>query len=295
MKKPILLLKNELIKPINQALERIENIQCRKCMDEDEIVLEGLFILTVSSFENSLIDTLKIILLKIPEKLNIKNETISKKVLIDEAPLRQVVEDVVNLLSYKNLEEILNYFLKTIGIGENLISSEHINSMQEIKATRNLLIHNNLIENSFYKETAGLHKRNPEGGTNKLPINQNYLYNSILTLKSVLDQFKFEMLNKYSNYTRINAVKKLFNYIFQTPVMKFENEFETNLENDCIGSLKSQTSRNKSLSSSEKFYYDLWVSHSHSIGFKINSGQFYSISDKNKFNFFIENIDLLKS
>jgi len=59
MEQPILLLKKDLIKPISQALERIEKIRERKANNEDSIILEGLFALALSSFENSLNDTLE--------------------------------------------------------------------------------------------------------------------------------------------------------------------------------------------------------------------------------------------
>lgn len=293
MEKPILLLKNNLIKPIEQALERVEKIRQRKESNNDSIILEGLFVLAVSSFENSLLDTLRILLFNIPEKLDFKSENISKDELIDGNPLKQAVENKINSVSYKNLTEVQKIFAKTTGLPENIISISLTNKLLEIKATRNLLIHNNLIINSIYKEIAGPNQREANAG-NKLIIDQDYLFASLTTLRDILNKYKVKLLEKYSDFTKISAIKKLFSYIFTTPIMIFDNEFEVDNQNDSISGLKNSNRRN-SLSGSEKFYYDIWIAHSHGTRFEFNSGQLYSISNKDKLSFFIKNIDLLKS
>ncbi|AIJ35717.1 hypothetical protein [Porphyromonas gingivalis] len=61
MGKPILLTKTKLIQPIEQALIRIKGIEQREII-EDKIVLDGIFVLAVSSFEYSLNDTLRVLL-----------------------------------------------------------------------------------------------------------------------------------------------------------------------------------------------------------------------------------------
>lgn len=293
MNKPILLLKKDLIKPIDLALERIEKIRQRKASNTDSIILEGLFVLAVSSFENSLNDTLRILLLKIPDKLDFKSENIIKEELIDGNPLSQAIENKIIAISYKSLPEIQKYFAKTTGLDEHIILTQHTDQLLEIKATRNLLIHNNLIVNSMYKETAGPNQRVPNYDK-KLFIDQDYLYSSLTLLRDILSIYKNKLIGKYTGFTKIRAIRKLFNYIFTTPILDFDNEFEVDINNDCIGILKNSNKRN-ALSSSERFFYDIWLAHSHSITFEFNSGHFYNISDKDKFSFLINNIDLLKS
>src|SRR5208282_5233726 len=101
MKKPILLTKKELLDPIKQALDRLESIRQRKALNEDKIILEGLFVLAVASFENSLNDTIKVLLNHIPEKLDIKTENISKKDLIEGDALMKAIDNRINSISYK--------------------------------------------------------------------------------------------------------------------------------------------------------------------------------------------------
>ena len=293
--KPVLLQKNKLIKPIEQALDRIEKIRERKISNDDSIILEGLFILGVSSFENSLIDTLRILLINIPNKLDIKTESITKDELIKGNPLERAIENKLNDVSYKNISEIINYFLEKTTIPQNSIQKDEIDNLIEIKATRNLLIHNNLIINSIYKDTAGVNIR--LGNCNKLEINQDYLLQSIITLKNILQGLKNALLIKYVNFTKLKATEELFKYIFPTPIMHFKNEFETDIKNDTIGKYKVDTSRKNNLSSSENFLYDIWLSHSHRIGFSFDYQNFYTLDNNNKekFGYLISQIDILKS
>lgn len=294
MNKPILLLKKDLLKPINQALTRIEKIRERKANNVDSIILEGLFTLGVSSFEHSLIDTLRTLFLHIPDKLDLKTESITKDTLINGNPLSQAIENKVNSVSYKNISEILKYFADITGIANNLISEEEMNSLIELKATRNLLIHNNLKVNSIYKDTAGPNSRS---SSDRLTISQDYLFESIIVLKTILQKFKVALLEKYKPYTRINATRNLFKYIFPTPIMHFENVFEINEEEDIVGNLLINHSHKNSLSSSETFLFKMWIAHSHAVKFDFDTQHFYRL-DRNsraKLGYLINEIDLLKS
>lgn len=294
MNKPILLLKKELIKPIEQALTRIEKIRERKVNNADSIILEGLFALGVSSFEHSLIDTLRTLFLHIPDKLDLKTESITKDELINGNPLNQAIENKVNSVSYKNISEILKYFADITGIANDLISEEEMNSLIELKATRNLLIHNNLNINSIYKDTAGANSRS---GNGRLTISQDYLFESIIVLRSILQKFKVALLEKYEPYTKINATRNLFKYIFPTPIMHFENVFEINEEEDRVGNLIINDSRKNSLSGSETFIFGIWTAHSHAVKFDFDAQHFYRLdrNNKAKLGYLINEIDLLKS
>lgn len=294
MNKPILLLKFELLKPIAQALERIEKIKHRKVHNDDSIILEGLFALAVSSFENSLNDTLRVLLTNIPDKLDIKNENITKRELIEGNPLKQTIENKVISIGFKSLPDIINYFTTITNINSSLISDKELNALLEIKATRNLLIHNNLIVNNFYFQTAGPNKRDPLDSGGKIIVNQEYLFQSLITIRNILNKFLNELSIKYADYTKIRAVKELFNYIFKTPLLNFENEFDVDEENDVISYRKPSTSIT-SLSDSERFYFDVWLAHTYGRKFEFNSGQFFTINDKEKFMFFMNNINLLKT
>ena len=296
MNKPIILTNKRLVKPIEQALKRVEAIRQRKTTNNDEIILEGLFTLAVASFEHSLNDTLRELLTKIPEKLDFKSEPITKEELLYGDPLKQTIENKVTAIGYKSLPEILKYFIKATGISENVVSEDELNKLLEIKATRNLLIHNNLIINNIYKETAGIYKRNSHS-SNRLFINQDYLFQSLETIRQVLENIKSELSTKYSTFTKINATKNLFQYIFgTTSVLTFEDEFYLNIERDEVGGIKQDSTRIEWLSSSERFFYDLWLAHSHDQNFLFRNGAIYRLDDgnKKKLEYFLYALDILK-
>lgn len=295
MDKPILLQKRKLVKPLEQALERIEKIRERKMNNDDSIILEGLFALAVASFEHSLGDTLRELFTHIPDKLDIKNESISKTELIDGNPLKQAIENKVNAISYKSLSEILTYFARITDISETLITEDELNSLLEVKATRNLLIHNNLMINQIYKDTAGENIRNANNG--RLSITQNYLFESLVTIRSILEKFRDALLEKYNDFTKIKAVKNLFDYIFKTPVMDFNHEFDVDAESDTISNVKSETSNRDDLSTSERFFFDVWIAHTNGTNFNFDNGAFFRLDKNNikKMSYLIENIDLLKT
>ena len=296
MNKPILLTRKNLIKPIETALKRIEEIRQIKAANADKIILEGLFVLGVATFEHSLNDVLRILLTYIPGKLDLKYEQISKKELIDGNPLKHAIENKLNSIGYKNLPDILKYFLEITDLPANTISDEEINCLLEIKASRNLLIHNNLIINSNYKESAGpnIRKANID---NRLEIDQNYLFESLVTIRDVLEKIKAYLNTKYEKYTKIKATKALFEYIFTTPIMKFENEFIINQDKDEIIAFNKDKSWIKSLSSSERFFYDIWLAHFTSKSFNFPRKAIFYLDNKNrrKLEYFLAVIDILKS
>lgn len=294
MGKPILLTKTKLIQPIEQALIRIKGIEQREII-EDKIVLEGIFVLAVSSFEYSLNDTLRVLLNFIPDKLDIKTESIPKNDLVNGNPLELAIENKILSVSYKSLPDILNYFAVTTGIDKKQIDETVLNSLLEIKATRNLLLHNNLVINNIYKDTAGPNIRNPNNGNEKLSIDKDYLVQSLKTIKQVLEKIKTALLDKYASYTNVEAVKRLFQYIFKTPIMVFEKEFE--IDDDQIVGFKSETSAIDRLSTSERFFYDIWLAHSFGGCFQFKPDSIYHLDNNNieKLKYFISALELLKS
>lgn len=295
MKKPILLNKKDLLVPIEQAISRIENIRIRKATNDDSIILEGLLVLAVSSFENSIFDTMRILLTHIPEKMEMKNESISKEELLNGNPIAQVVERKVLEQSYKNAKDFLTYFIKITEIKiADFFESDDFANLIEIKATRNLLIHNNLKINSFYKENAGRFARNSNG--NYLTIDQDYLFNSIVVLKRILMLFEMKLNLKYKNYTRLKALKELFDFTFKTPIMNFENEWEVDMDKDRIIRYKDETSHADGLSSSERMLFEFWLCHVQGLGrIKFEHSFFkFSSNTAEKFGYLVKEVDLFR-
>lgn len=294
MKTPILLTKKALLEPINQALERIEKILQRKASHVDSIILEGLFVLAVASFENSLNDTLRVFLKHIPNKLDIKTETVTKEDLIEGNALEKAIDKKIHGVSYKNLKEIIQYFIDTTDIDKGTTFTTHFDKLQEIKATRNLLLHNNLRINSIYNESAGPLRRS---SNDQLEITQDYLFESITAIKDVLNELSLKLTEKYKGYTRVNAVKSLWEFIFKTPMMKFEDEWVVDKERDVVLYHNEEKSRRGGLSTSELLFFNIWLSHFKGEDVKMTSFDLYRLDSRNikKLAYFFTVIDTIKT
>ena len=312
MNRPILLTKNELLLPIDQAFERLEKIRERKAVNEDSIILEGLFVLAVSSFESSLTDTLRVLLTRIPQKLENKIDAITKEDLIGGNPLKKAIETKINTISYKNVSEVIAYFIKTTAIDENTISGALIEQLQEIKARRNLLIHNNLIINQLYLDTAGNTARanyqREQNSLNitygpsfkptrrdQLQITQDYLFESIITLRDILNAIKIQLSQKYAQYTKIKALRELWKFIFPSSVMEFEKVWVINEEYDRIEKYNEGHLKQYDLSSSEEMVLSIWLSHFLGYGLKTD-WNFYKLDydKRDKLAYLLSVIDLLR-
>ena len=295
MKKPILLTKKELVEPISQALERLKTIKQQKASNEDKIIIEGLFVLAVSSFENSLNDTLRVLIKHIPQKLDSKIDNISKEDLIEDNLLQKAINNKINSISYKNLKEIIDYFIKTTAIDDESLSNSLLDKLQEIKATRNLLLHNNLITNNIYLASAGKLARSRQL-QKQLTFSNDYLFQSIETLIKILQIFHSQLQEKYKNYTKVNAIKKLFEFMFETPIMQFENEWKIDKERDFIHSYNKEKSKRAALSSGEEILFNIWLSHIQGDGIIIRKNNFYRLGSKSrkKLAYLLTVIEILK-
>ncbi|WP_423148474.1 hypothetical protein [Rubrolithibacter danxiaensis] len=279
-RRPVLLTVYNLVAPIEQALARLEEIRQHKSEIEEKILLEGLFVLAVSTFEIALIDTLKFLLSHVPQKLDTKAESISKEDLIEGNALDRAIEIRLQQVSYKGLKEIIDYFVKITSI-QNQNIFKHFEHLQEIKATRNLLIHNNLIVNRVYEETAGPLQREQDC-FRRLYIDQHYLFYSILNLRETLEEIKNSLIDKYKTYTYINALKNLWSFIFTSPVMVFENEWIIDLEKDIVIERNETLSKRECLSSSEQMMYDIWYAHLYGSGLNFDQFNFYKLAGSNR-------------
>jgi hypothetical protein len=295
MPRPILLTQEELLEPINIAIQRVDKIRQLKNQDTDKIILEGLFALIVSSFENAVLDTIRVVLKRIPEKLD-KTPQITKKDLLEGDAISKAIDAEIRRIGYDNIKVILESFVKVTGLSANLLepATIPIGQLIEVKATRNLLLHNDLKMNSEYKAIAGQLTRSTVNG--RLPIDQPYLLESINVISQILHLLRSELIVKYADYSRFKALKNLFDYMFQTPLLRFETSFIFDSENTHIIACKPQIEYPMGdLSSSERLFLNLWISHISGREFNFPTGAFQLLDNinKQKLQYFISVVEIL--
>ncbi len=258
---PVLLTKYQLIEPIVQSLEKLHSIV--KASPEGKsgsLQREGLFVLAVSTAEVMISDALLVLIHHFPGKLPDKQFTVPKNTLLHHPfeVLDDQVEAFLQSLSYKNLSELLDF---THGHLADILNfrQEEGDALQEIKESRNLLLHNNLVPNSMYQNKAGTLKRKTLGGSSRLEIDSDYFYRSLDTLKRLCEDLQNGILVKFSDYTRIDAIRRLWNYVFPRSDMKFEDYWIIDEKTDEV--LAQKIDEYPRLSQSEKMFLGVWLNH----------------------------------
>jgi hypothetical protein len=282
---PCLLVCKELLKPVMTAYERIINkIQVEASKGScSEIVREGLFVLAVASVETMLADTLRYYLKHFPIKLNKKEFTLNKEQLVSWKShlLDSQVDQEIMGFSYESLRSMLKGFKEKLSL-DNDIPQMMINEMIEIKERRNLLLHNNLIMNATYKQKAGpLAEKADSSG--KLAIDAAYLDKSLNSTAGFCQWIEAQLSAKYASYTRIAAIKRLWQFLFKSPVMVFEDYWQLDEERDEVVAYKGSTYEDQGLlSNSEMMFLGVWQSHFHGIPHSIDNLLMYSLDPNNR-------------
>jgi hypothetical protein len=151
-------------------------------------LFENLVVTAISHFESFLFTVLQLVLLTHPKKLtlNVRGMDIKKEIplniLLDannrEDALYEVIERQLNALSYAAPKAYLEYLKSVTGVDTtDPAFADYI----EIKATRDVLIHNAGIVNDVYLSKVG-NKNRGEGG-DRLAIEKQYFNHCIATLK----------------------------------------------------------------------------------------------------------------
>ena len=210
-----------------------------------------------------LADILKEYLLKTPHKISNKDFTFAKDLffknqfsLIDEQ-----VQQSINKLSYSSLKDFLDNFEKIISIDLSIYRSTYEELLQEIKESRNLLVHNDLKINSIYLSKAGPKARERVIDT-RINISSTYFKQSIEVLYALCDSCEKEITEKYKKYTNIKAIRSLWDYIFTSPIFTFEEWWDVDESMDSIyGRGKADIKYYGNPSSSEKIFLSVWFNH----------------------------------
>jgi hypothetical protein len=137
--------------------------------------------------------------------------------------------------------------------------------IQEIKATRNLLLHNNLVFNEFYADQAGPRRRWDRDRHDRLLVDHEYVAISVATIVELLEKCADRLLEKYASYTKIRANRTLWAYLFDSPIMSYDEFWDVDETRDAIVAMKTN-SHESALASSEKVMLGLWRAHFNGSG-----------------------------
>jgi len=140
----------------------------------------------VSSFERFVFDFLRLWLTEYPGSL--ANHQLTFRTVLDARDKSTIVDSVVqkevHTLAYQRLADWFEYLQKIANLGYPELND--IERLAEIKATRDVLVHNNGIANSIYVDKAMGQARCAEGAQLELP--ENYHRQSWQLIRRIVDE-----------------------------------------------------------------------------------------------------------
>jgi len=248
MKKPVIILKDNLLMPIRATENRINEIKEEINSVSSPICLNGLFLMLVSYIESMQKEVLRYYLKYHPEKIT-DNKTIEidKSILLDNEDFYLTESVVSEYIAKMPNWQLTKIFYKALKI--NKPNNDLNSSIEDIRKRRNELIHKNLTIDFKHKWEA-----------EKKFIDIDYLNYSLNQYDNYLNYLKTEISKKYHKYTKINVLKNLWHYTFNTPLCaNFEDYWHINFEKDSISAWKESKHETR-LSSSETFMLGIWRS-----------------------------------
>jgi hypothetical protein len=155
-----------------------------------EMLYENLLVTAVSRFEAHLLEVLREFLVRAPEKLlrGPRGGDAGKSVALQAVVEAESLEDLYAGLIDQRLQTIFyakpaEYLLYFRQITEIEVDQDIFAQFVEIKATRDLIVHNRLIVNELYVEKAGSKARGGLGEV--LKVRQHYFESSLSCMKSL--------------------------------------------------------------------------------------------------------------
>ena len=119
----------------------------------------------------------------------------------------------------------------------------------DIRSTRNELVHKNLQLDYKKKRIRELNH-----------LDKNIIEKYLGIYNKYLNHIQLSISERYAEYSKLNALRKLWHYTFSTPLCeKFEDYWYIDEESDAIQGYKNPE-KAVGLSSSERFLLDIWKS-----------------------------------
>lgn len=258
LEQPAILAYNE----IKKILEEVKHQQI------SDYSIKGLFSLAVAHLETMLSDLMKKQLQFFPQKIGaykaeiseteeskkgVKEIFVSKEAIYRGSIVENIIEGEIHKLSYKDIGSQISTFRKIMSLNLEFAIA-NLDTLIEIKETRNLLLHNNLYVNDFYLNKTKSVKRGFFRGE-IISIDKTYASASLNLILEIVLNIINELRVTFGKYTLLSMLQRLWRYTFKNEMIKMEDFASINIRDDIYdGPFKLPSF----LSSSEKTYMEFW-------------------------------------
>lgn len=162
-------------------------------------------IVTVALTEDCIQSVLREIPLRNPQKLAINSagkpfeRTVSMEDVLEASSKREILSRIVDRqiigLFYKSPADQFLYMEKVLSVRVDGETKDHY---AEIKATRDIIVHNTGIVNALYLEKAGGKARAKSGVL--VPLDEMYFSRAIQCIKKLIEGLHKQITRKYEGY-----------------------------------------------------------------------------------------------
>jgi len=242
-----LLILGELLEPTDRALEVLADIRTdMQTHGSSPLGLAGLFVLAISQAEIALVDSTLYILGRNPWRMNFSKLEIKRDDLLSTELTRDLLEkhaeNLVRSWAYGPGDQLVRRFLTVAGIDDTRLATS-ADCLSPFRKRRNELLHQ------------GPHDSGWRGTRNW--ITGEELATCLSNTEGFLTAVSEELRRRYEGYTRVAALKRLWSYLFDSPIMDFDEFWHVDDGEDKVLAFKDNPLVDQ-LSTSERILLGLW-------------------------------------
>ncbi|MBB6326975.1 hypothetical protein FHS59_002603 [Algoriphagus iocasae] len=221
--KPFKYFIEDFLAPIINAKLQLAEIQVDLISVEKEYMRKGIFVFSLSLFESSLLDLLKIYYFNSPQSIPKKRiQEMDVDLVVNTTYSHEFLEVIVsNYLKSATYDSIIDIILQVCSVLDLPIKDLKFNhkNLREIKARRNAIVHNNSRVDKAYVISASV---NPNFINTKLGIDTHYFLEALSIFEEILNSIEIKIREKYSSHTKQKFITEAWEYYFSTlPFNKF--------------------------------------------------------------------------
>jgi len=162
----------------------------------------------VALTEGYLADMLVMILRAFPQKLSSPEKKIDLQLVLQASNLDEllgkIVSNQIHATFYDSPVKYFKYIEHTLSIS---IPKRRKAAYAEVKATRDIYVHNGGIANEFYIQKSGDLARAEDG--EPLPLDEDYFSSAITCMKGIVQSVYTGLLKKYGKSQKLSSKKDL--------------------------------------------------------------------------------------
>ncbi len=252
---------DHLLHSLNSGIKEVEGIKSAvvdiatnvRSKSSHKTLVCGLCVMHQAKIEDVITDLCKIILFAFPEKLP-KDSSVKAKQILDQKDwfkVRQIlIEREIKEKFYSPFSQQVTYLMDLLNEKPTPEIQECIDNLQEVAATRNIIVHSAGKVNSQYLELSGMKARIKKVGED-VPVDIDYLNTSCEIAKRFIEWLISIIKDKFKEYTKSKLIRDAWNACFDSPILKFEDWWHIDKNGDIVG-FRADNTYWKVASSTEK-------------------------------------------